>query len=58
MQAALGASGINPVLVLAVYFTSLGKNGAVQIAERAEGGIRVTSVAEPNLWIDFAFDTW
>lgn len=58
LQAALGASGINPVLVLAVYFTSLGKNGAVQIAERAEGGIRVTSVAEPNLWIDFAFDTW
>lgn len=59
LKAALGVDGINPVKVLAIYFTSLGKDnvGNVQIKEVEDGVIRVTSIAS-GLWIDFKFDTW
>lgn len=58
LKAALDSDSINPVLVLAIYFTSLGKDkGNVQIKEVKDGVIRVTSIAS-GLWIEFAFDTW
>lgn len=59
LNAALGVDGINPLKVLAIYFTSLGKDnvGNVQIKEVEDGVIRVTSIAT-GLWIDFKFVTW
>lgn len=59
LKAALDVNGINPVKVLAIYFTSLGKDnvGNVQIKEVKDGVIRVTSIAS-GLWIDFKFATW
>lgn len=58
LDAALKADGLNAVNVLAIYFTSLGKNGQVKIVERENGLIRISSVAEPRLWIDLKFATW
>lgn len=60
IKAALNADAINPVLVLAAYFTSAGgADRTVQIKEVADNKIRITpTTLGENFWIDFKFFTW